>query len=83
MVPKESGKLSLDMEALAEFWQNTTQTGWLNPNHPGRFGANVVGLYGDDVHQVWREIDLRSVERIAPGTSQYFNLFRNIAMLSF
>ena len=48
MVPKESGKLSLDMEALAEFWQNTTQTGWLNPNHPGRFGANVVGLYGDD-----------------------------------
>ena len=45
---KDSGKLKMKRETVAEFWQKTTATGWLNPSHPGKWGANVVGLYGDD-----------------------------------
>jgi hypothetical protein len=38
----------LDQVKISEFWEKTTQSGWLNPNHPGKWGANVCGLYGDD-----------------------------------
>ena len=45
---KETQKLKVDSDKLAEFWKNTTATGWINPSHPGKWGANVIGLYGDD-----------------------------------
>ena len=46
--PKDSGKLKLDQTKITEFWNHTCNTGWLEPNHPGNWGANVIGFYGDD-----------------------------------
>lgn len=45
---EDTGKLKLDNGKIKEFWEKTTGTGWLDPNHPGKWGANVIGLYGDD-----------------------------------
>jgi len=38
----------VDPRLIAEYWEKTTSTGWLPSDHPGRWGANVVDLYGDD-----------------------------------
>ena len=45
---KDSGKLTLNPAEIAKFWEHTTKTGFLNKDHPGKWGANVCGLYGDD-----------------------------------
>lgn len=45
---KDTGKLQIDPRKVAEFWENTTSSGWLPANHPGKWGANVLGMYGDD-----------------------------------
>lgn len=46
--PKDTGKLTVNPTDIREFWQKTTSSGWLDPNHPGKWGANPIGLYGDD-----------------------------------
>ena len=45
---KDSGKLKLDGQQIAEFWRETTERGWLDGSHPGKPHANPIGLYGDD-----------------------------------
>lgn len=45
---KDTGKLKIDPRKVSEFWENTTSSGWLPTNHPGKWGANVLGMYGDD-----------------------------------
>ena len=45
---KDSQKLKLSPATVQEYWANTTASGWLDADHPGKWGANVVGLYGDD-----------------------------------
>lgn len=40
--------MTLNKAKINEYWQHSTATGWLDPGHPGSWGANVIGLYGDD-----------------------------------
>ena len=40
--------MALNPTSISEFWRKTTESGWLDPNHPGKWGANPIGLYGDD-----------------------------------
>ncbi len=38
----------MDPRKITEYWGKTTSSGWLPSEHPGKWGANVLGLYGDD-----------------------------------
>ena len=40
---KASKKVKLDVNKIKEYWEKAASA-----DHPGAWGANVVGLYGDD-----------------------------------